>query len=80
MDIKLPRYWKKTIRELTGLQFCDKNCDCGEDKNNQLWWFPPGQYAGRYLPEWVPSWMNGADSYDIWRWLVENGRDRKTIR
>lgn len=33
-----PRYWKVTIARLTGLNFCDRNCGCGE--NSQLWYFP----------------------------------------
>lgn len=65
----LPRYWKKTIARLTGLHFCDRDCGCGD--NNQLWWFPPGVMY-RSVPKWVPGWMNGADTHEIWRWLVEN--------
>lgn len=68
----LPRYWKRTIAGITGLQFCDRDCGCGE--NNQLWWFPPGT-GWRGLPEWVPGWMNGGDTNEIWDWLVENKKD-----
>jgi hypothetical protein len=69
----LPRYWKVTIGRLTGLNFCDRSCGCGE--NNGLWWFPtPG---GGGVPDWVPGWMNGGDTHEIWRWLVANGRDRE---
>jgi hypothetical protein len=69
-EILLPRYWKRDIRRITGLIFCDRDCGCGEA--NGLWWFPTP--SGRGVPEWVPGWMNGVDSYEIWRWLVENDR------
>jgi hypothetical protein len=69
-EIQLPRYWKREIAAITGLNFCDRDCSCGE--NNQLWWFPTP--SGRGVPEWVPDWMNGVDSYEIWQWLVENDR------
>jgi len=70
----LPRYWKRTIRELTGLKFCDRDCSCGQ--NNQLWWFTFGITERKSLgiPEWVPDWMNGGDTNEIWRWLCENGK------
>ncbi len=64
MREKLPRYWKKTISKLTGLVYCDRCCKCGE--NNQLWWSQHGTY------QWVPGWMNGADTHSIWRWLYNN--------
>lgn len=57
------------IAELTGLNFCDEDCDCGE--NNQLWWFPTGG-AGKAEPI-AEGWMNGATSEDIWEWLKKNG-------
>lgn len=66
----LPRYWKVVISRLTGLNYCDRSCPCGE--NNMLWWFPTPSHRG--VPEWVPGWMNGVDTYEVWRWLVENGR------
>jgi hypothetical protein len=66
----LPRYWKRTIGRITGLNFCDRNCGCGD--NNQLWWSPVPPGCGN-VPEWVPEWMNGADTHEIWQWLVENG-------
>lgn len=28
----LPRYWKKVIARITGLRFCDRNCDCGANR------------------------------------------------
>lgn len=68
--IPLPRYWKKTIARITGMVFCDRDCGCGE--NNELWWFPPMSRDG--VPDWVPSWMNGCDSDEIWQWLVQNDR------
>ncbi len=68
--MKLPRYWKTTIHRLTGLNFCDRNCGCGE--NNELWWFPGG--GSSTVAEWIPGWMNGCDTEEIWRWLVENGK------
>jgi hypothetical protein len=69
----LLRYWKVAISRLTGLNYCDRECGCGD--NNQLWWFPcdPGSRHG--VPQWVPGWMNGADTDSIWSWLVENDRD-----
>ena len=61
----------RKIAELTGLNFCDENCGCGE--NNRLWWFPSGVLPGYgAVPKWVPGWMNGADSDEIWNWLQEN--------
>jgi hypothetical protein len=66
----LPRYWKATIHRLTGLNYCDRSCGCGEA--NGLWWFPTRSAAG--VPDWVPGWMNGADTHEIWRWLVKNGK------
>jgi hypothetical protein len=68
--LTLPRNFKSQISNLTGLHFCDRNCGCGE--NNQLWWFPTPSHAG--VPDWVPGWMNGTDSHEIWRWLVQNGK------
>ena len=65
----LPRYWKVAIRSLTGLNYCDHSCGCGE--NNELWWFPVTTHD--HEPSWVPGWMNGADTFEIWRWLVEEG-------
>jgi hypothetical protein len=70
----LPRYWKRAISQLTGLQFCDRSCECG--KNNQLWWFPMGRCES--VPSWVPGWMNGADTQSVWKWLVKNGRNKVT--
>ncbi len=64
--MKLPRYWKRMIAELTGLLYCDRDCYCGE--NNNLWWDHGGS------EDWVPSWMNGGDTHEIWQWLVENGK------
>lgn len=72
--IPLPRYWKTRINRITGLKFCDRDCGCGE--NNQLWWFPVQQ--GYSPPAWVPGWMNGADSFEIWRWLVKNQKTKVT--
>lgn len=69
MRIELPRYWKREIAAITGLNFCDRDCGCGEA--NGLWWFSTPRSTS---PEWVPGWMNGADSHEIWRWLVENGK------
>lgn len=65
----LPRYWKITIRRITGLQFCDRECDCGETPS-YLWYkqTPSGS------KEWLPGWMNGVTTEDVWKWLVENGR------
>jgi hypothetical protein len=72
MPIKpLPRNWRMKISRITGLNFCDRNCDCGE--NSELWFYPPG-LESRDMEDWVPCWMNGADTNDIWNWLVENGR------
>lgn len=71
--MKLPRYWKRTIRRITRLNFCDRDCGCGE--NSQLWYFPTPNSDG--VPDWVPGWMNGVDSHEIWRWLVENGKEAK---
>lgn len=59
-----------TIARLTSLNFCDRSCGCGE--NNQLWWFPTPDRTS--VPIWVPVWMNGADTDEIWNWLVENGK------
>lgn len=67
--MKIPRNFKSRIAKITGLNFCDRYCDCGE--NNQLFWSPVSQGP---LPEWVPDWMNGGDPDEIWRWLVENGK------
>lgn len=69
MEVDLPRCWKHRINRITGLVFCDKKCGCGE--SNELWWFPS---CGNEPRKWIPSWMNGADSHDVWRWLVENGK------
>lgn len=69
-DWPLPRYWKVAIKKITGLNFCDRDCDCGE--NNQKWYFPSGSLR-QNMPEWVPGWMNGVDTYEVWNWLVENG-------
>jgi hypothetical protein len=67
--ITLPYNWKSKIHAITQLHFCDHQCPCGE--NNQLWWFPPSPLN---CPDWLPSWMNGADSFEIWQWLVQNGK------
>lgn len=73
----LPRYWKREIGSITGLNYCDRECGCGE--NNQLWWLPTPDRSG--IPDWVPGWMNGIDSFEIWRWLVANGKTpKKRIR
>jgi hypothetical protein len=69
---KLPRYWKVKIHEITGLNFCDRYCGCGE--NNQLWWFPVGTGSFCFTPEWLPAWMNGSSTESIWEWLVKNGK------
>jgi hypothetical protein len=64
------------IATLTGLRFCDRECGCGE--NSQLWWFPASPSACRsQCPSWVPGWMNGADTDEIWRWLVAAGKVAK---
>lgn len=70
-QVEPPRYWKVAIRRLTGLNYCDRDCDCGE--NNELWWFPVTTSGREAMPAWVPGWMNGADTFSIWRWLVEKG-------
>jgi hypothetical protein len=70
--VKLPRYWKRTIAALTGLQFCDRSCGCGE--NNGLWWFPVEADARRAMPAWVPGWMNGGPTEEVWAWLVREGK------
>ncbi len=67
----LPRYWKVVIHDLTGLRYCDRDCDCGE--NNELWWWPDPGDGGR-VPDWLPGWTNGSDTFSIWDWLVENGK------
>lgn len=70
-DVPLPRYWKVEISRITGLRFCDRECGCGE--NSQLWFTPvPGDYDG--TPDWIPGWMNGCGTDEIWEWLVENGK------
>jgi hypothetical protein len=83
---RLPRYWKKTIACITGLVFCDRDCGCGE--NNRLWWLPcttgetrkedaapfRGDRVNDHEPAWVPGWMNGGDTHEIWKWLVKNKR------
>lgn len=68
-DVSLPRYWKREIAAITGLNYCDRDCGCGE--NNQLWW---SSVPGSTSPDWVPGWMNGADGHTIWRWLVKHGK------
>ena len=68
----LPKNSKKRIHEITHLNFCDEDCDCGE--NNQLWWVPVTASERRCMPEWVPGWMNGVDTDEIWQWLVQNGK------
>lgn len=66
----LPRYWKTTISRITGLRYCDRHCDCGE--NAQLWYTPvPGDGEAEPL---LPGWMNGVGTNDVWDWLVETGR------
>src|SRR4051812_21425909 len=62
----LPRRWKHRIHELTGLNFCDRTCGCGE--NNRLWWFPVTAAGLRQMPDWVPGWMNGGETFEIWKW------------
>jgi hypothetical protein len=57
------------IYDLTGLNYCDEDCGCGE--NAQLWYLPPGQY-GVGIADWVPEWMNGVSTDEIWEWLVQN--------
>lgn len=69
-EVPLPRYWKKRIHEITGLNYCDRDCDCGE--NNQLWWVP---VCGDPLPEWVQE-FNGCDTFEIWNEIVAQGRHR----
>lgn len=72
----LPRYWKAVIRRLTGMNFCDRNCGCGE--NSRLWWFPVGCCTCRYaVPKWLPCWMNGATTEDVWQWLVKHKKTGK---
>jgi len=66
---KLPHFWKRDIAAITGLNFCDRSCPCGEA--NELWWTST---PGSTSPDWLPGWMNGVDSYEIWQWLIENGR------
>lgn len=68
----LPNNWKERIHEVTHLNFCDEACNCGE--NNQLWWFPVTASERRAMPRWVPSWMNGGDTHEIWRWLDQNNK------
>ena len=72
MSIMLPRNWKSLIRRVTGMHYCDRNCGCGE--NNRLWWFPVG---GGAVPSWMPDWMNGGDTHEIWKWLVKHRKVRK---
>lgn len=74
--LPLPRYWKAQIRKLTGLEFCDANCNCDEP-NKQLWYWPPGLMS-RGLPKWLPGWTNGVDTDELWDWLVENGHHEGT--
>lgn len=71
----LPRYWKTTIHRLTGLNFCDRSCGCGD--NNQLWWFPV--HSRDSLPDWLPGNLNGIDTESLWRWLVRNGHDKPEV-
>jgi hypothetical protein len=59
------------IAELTGMTFCDEDCGCGE--NSQLWFTPT---PCGWVPDWLPGWMNGCDTDEIWNWLVENGRTK----
>lgn len=66
---RLPADWEDKISEVTGLNFCGEDCGCGE--NAQLWYFDTPRHRG---PDWVPGWMNGADTDSIWEWLVENGK------
>lgn len=69
--VPLPNNWKRLISDITGLNFCDKQCGCGEA--NAHWWFP---VCGQ--PEdWVPGWMNGVGTDEVWDWLVENGRTKR---
>ena len=64
----------KTIADLTGLNFCDENCCCGE--NSQLWFFPAGGGPGQdEVPEWVPGWMHGSDTDEIWEWIRDAYND-----
>jgi hypothetical protein len=67
-EFPFPRYWKVEIGRITGLNFCDRTCGCGD--NNELWWFP----VCADVDDWVPGWMNGADSHEIWDWLVEHDK------
>lgn len=60
------------IARVTGMNFCDRYCDCGQ--NNRLWWFPVG---GGHVRSWVPGWMNGGTTEEIWEWLVEHGKVRR---
>jgi hypothetical protein len=58
---------KELIHRITGLNFCGKKCGCGE--RNRLWWFP---VCGDDPPEWVPGWMNGVSTEEVWKWLKGN--------
>lgn len=54
------------IEDVTGLRYCDRNCPCGD--NNHLMWWPAN---GPDRPEWLPGWMNGVDSSDVYNWLMQ---------
>ena len=65
---------RQLIAHITGLNFCGRDCGCGA--NSQLWFFPVG---GGYPKPWVPVWMNGAATEEIWEWLVESGKVRRRV-
>lgn len=58
---------EQLIHRATNLNLCDADCGCGE--NNGLWWYP---VCGDDPPAWVPDWMNGADTHEVWQWLAKN--------
>ena len=65
---------RRLIARVTGLHFCGRRCGCGA--NNRLWWYPLG---GGHEKPWVPGWMNGAATEEIWEWLIEHGKVRRRV-
>lgn len=65
---------RNLIARVTGLRYCGADCGCGE--HNRLWWFPIPPDGVKL---WVPGWMNGGDTSEIWDWLVEHGKVRLKV-
>jgi hypothetical protein len=60
---------RKTIQKIeavTELQYCDRNCPCGE--NNRLMWISSSSTPFA----WLPDWVNGVEPEAIYQWILES--------